>query len=332
MPGGASTEADLIPRHGDATTARAARPEPPTSPASPGSSSAAGPAGARVRRAGSAGRLGAADRPAGTGMARPAAGELGLALAAYLIDWLILLVPVVGLTVIIVAVATGSDTGARRSRRSSASSPTWSLAFLYAPLLMAREGRAQRPDAGASRRRHPRDPRRRRADGLRLGGAARDRGQGLRRGGRLVDHPVHPVVPRLLWPLWDDENRALHDMVVSTHVVQALRLRRRRGRSALGRAGPDHLLAAGADADHHDRDAERVGDVVEVGLGVRGQLVDRAAAADVLVPAGQLDVGRPAPCGRSTGGTGTRRTSRPRGRGSARRRGAGRCRSARRAS
>ena len=23
-----------------------------------------------------------------------------------------------------------------------------------------------------------------------------------------------------LWPLWDDQNRALHDMVVSTHVVQ----------------------------------------------------------------------------------------------------------------
>ena len=32
------------------------------------------------------------------------------------------------------------------------------------------------------------------------------------------------IVPYLidyLWPLWDDENRALHDMVAQTHVVQA---------------------------------------------------------------------------------------------------------------
>ena len=35
---------------------------------------------------------------------------------------------------------------------------------------------------------------------------------------------IIPLIPWLLdylWPLWDDENRALHDMVVSTHVVRA---------------------------------------------------------------------------------------------------------------
>ena len=35
---------------------------------------------------------------------------------------------------------------------------------------------------------------------------------------------VIPLVPYLLdvlWPLWDDENRAVHDMVVGTRVVQA---------------------------------------------------------------------------------------------------------------
>ena len=35
---------------------------------------------------------------------------------------------------------------------------------------------------------------------------------------------IIPFIPWFLdffWPLWDDENRALHDMVVSTHVVQA---------------------------------------------------------------------------------------------------------------
>ena len=34
---------------------------------------------------------------------------------------------------------------------------------------------------------------------------------------------IIPFIPWFLdnfWPLWDDENRALHDMVVSTHVVR----------------------------------------------------------------------------------------------------------------
>ena len=29
-----------------------------------------------------------------------------------------------------------------------------------------------------------------------------------------------PTLLDYLWPLWDDENRCLHDMVVSTHVVR----------------------------------------------------------------------------------------------------------------
>jgi uncharacterized RDD family membrane protein YckC len=35
---------------------------------------------------------------------------------------------------------------------------------------------------------------------------------------------IIPIIPWFLdffWPLWDDENRALHDMIVSTHVVRA---------------------------------------------------------------------------------------------------------------
>jgi uncharacterized RDD family membrane protein YckC len=35
---------------------------------------------------------------------------------------------------------------------------------------------------------------------------------------------IIPIIPWFLnffWPLWDDQNRALHDMIVSTHVVQA---------------------------------------------------------------------------------------------------------------
>jgi uncharacterized RDD family membrane protein YckC len=30
-----------------------------------------------------------------------------------------------------------------------------------------------------------------------------------------------PWLLDVLWPLWDDQNRALHDMIVSTHVVKA---------------------------------------------------------------------------------------------------------------
>jgi uncharacterized RDD family membrane protein YckC len=30
-----------------------------------------------------------------------------------------------------------------------------------------------------------------------------------------------PTLIDYLWPLWDDQNRALHDMVVTTHVVKA---------------------------------------------------------------------------------------------------------------
>jgi uncharacterized RDD family membrane protein YckC len=29
-----------------------------------------------------------------------------------------------------------------------------------------------------------------------------------------------PTLLDYLWPLWDDENRCLHDMIVSTHVVR----------------------------------------------------------------------------------------------------------------
>ena len=39
-----------------------------------------------------------------------------------------------------------------------------------------------------------------------------------------VASSIIPFIPWFLdffWPLWDDENRALHDMIVSTHVVQA---------------------------------------------------------------------------------------------------------------
>ena len=59
------------------------------------------------------------------------------------------------------------------------------------------------------------------SDELRLGSPARDRDQGP--GGGIASSII-PIIPWFLnffWPLWDDENRALHDMICSTHVVRS---------------------------------------------------------------------------------------------------------------
>ena len=67
--------------------------------------------------------------------------------------------------------------------------------------------------------------------------------------------------------------------------VQAAAAARRRSAASVqiisSRAGPD--------ADHHDRDPEVVLDELDVGARVGGQVLDRAGARDVLVPAGQVD-------------------------------------------
>jgi uncharacterized RDD family membrane protein YckC len=144
----------------------------------------------------------------------------GSRLAATLIDWLVLLVPVVILTIIVVAIAAGSDTGAV---------VTGILGFLaylvvaliYAPLLMAREGEHNGQTWGkqALGIRVVRDS----AEAMGFGWAAlREIAvKGLAVG---IASSIIPIIPWFLnyfWPLWDDQNRALHDMIVSTHVVQA---------------------------------------------------------------------------------------------------------------
>lgn len=140
--------------------------------------------------------------------------------AATLLDWLILLVPVILLTVIVVAIAAGSDTGA------VVTGILGGLAFLvvlliYAPTLMAREGQNNGQTWGKQ------------VVGIRV---VRDNGQSMSFGwaalreiavkGLLLSivSSIIPLIPWLLdylWPLWDDENRALHDMVASTHVLRA---------------------------------------------------------------------------------------------------------------
>src|SRR5215207_539501 len=144
----------------------------------------------------------------------------GSRLAAYLLDALILLVPVIVLTIIVVAIAAGSDTGAIVTGVLGFLAYLV-VALLYAPLLMAHEGPRNGQTWGKQ------------ALGIRV---IRDNGEhmtfswaalreivvkGL---GVGIASSIIPIIPWFLdffWPLWDDQNRALHDMVVSTHVVQA---------------------------------------------------------------------------------------------------------------
>jgi uncharacterized RDD family membrane protein YckC len=137
---------------------------------------------------------------------------------ATLIDFVILLVPVILLTVIVIGIAAGSDAGAAITGLLGFLAYLV-VAFLYAPLLMARDGARNGQTWGKQ------------AVGVRV---IRNTGEPISFGfaalreiavkGLLVGiaSSIIPLIPWLLdvcWPLWDDENRALHDMVVSTHVV-----------------------------------------------------------------------------------------------------------------
>lgn len=144
----------------------------------------------------------------------------GTRLAAYLIDALILLVPVVILTIVVVAIAAGSDTGAVVTAVLGFLAYLV-VAFLYAPLLMARDGAHNGQTWGKQMLE------------IRV---VRDTGQPMSFGWAAlreiavkglavtIASSIIPIIPWFLnffWPLWDDQNRALHDMIVSTHVLRA---------------------------------------------------------------------------------------------------------------
>lgn len=158
-------------------------------------------------------------QPQGFPQGRPLAGWWSR-VGATLLDALILLIPVIVLSILIVAVAAGSDTGAV---------VTAILGFLayfiatlfYAPVLMAREGANNGQTFGKQ------------IVGIRV---IRDVGQPFDMGAAFVRELVVkqllfnfiggfffsiPTLLNVLWPLWDDQNRALHDMIVKTHVVSA---------------------------------------------------------------------------------------------------------------
>jgi uncharacterized RDD family membrane protein YckC len=149
---------------------------------------------------------------------RPLAGW-GTRLAATLIDWLILLVPVAVLIAIIIGVAAGSDTGAIVTTIIGFLAYLV-VALIYAPGLMSRDG----PHNGQTWGKQILDIR-----------VVRDGGEPMSfwyaalreivvKGIAVsVASSIIPFIPWFLnyfWPLWDDQNRALHDMAVSTHVVR----------------------------------------------------------------------------------------------------------------
>jgi uncharacterized RDD family membrane protein YckC len=144
----------------------------------------------------------------------------GSRVGATLIDWLVLLVPAVVLAIIVVAIAAGSDTGAIVTGILGFLAYLVVL-FIYAPVLMAREGANNGQTWGKQML------------GIRV---VRDNGQPMSFGWAAlreiavkglalsIASSIIPFIPLFLdyfWPLWDDENRALHDMVCSTHVVRA---------------------------------------------------------------------------------------------------------------
>lgn len=144
----------------------------------------------------------------------------GSRVGATLLDWLILLIPVTLLIVLVVVVALSSDVGGIVT--AILSSLLYLVAVLfYAPLLVGRQGAHNGQTWGKQ------------IVGIRV---VRDSGQPVDIGfGFLREVVVKgllfgfvgsfffsiPTLIDYLWPLWDDQNRALHDMVVTTHVVKA---------------------------------------------------------------------------------------------------------------
>ena len=143
----------------------------------------------------------------------------GSRVGAALLDWLILFIPVALLIVLVVVIALNSTGGGIVTGILSGVAYLVAVLF-YAPVLMAREGEHNGQTWGKQ------------IVGIRV---IRDSGQPVDIGFAFIREFVVkgllfgfvgsflfsiPTLIDYLWPLWDDENRCLHDMVVSTHVVK----------------------------------------------------------------------------------------------------------------
>ncbi len=162
----------------------------------------------------------------------PPQGQLagwGARLGAHLIDVLIIFVPFMIIFFGLIAGAVGiTGTGSEDAALGGVILAGvlgvllfGALALLYAPLLMRREGEHNGQTWGKQ------------LVGIR---AVRDNGQAWTFGPAAlrevvlknvavgIASSIIPLIPWFLnffWPLWDDQNRALHDMAASSHVVKA---------------------------------------------------------------------------------------------------------------
>lgn len=201
------------------------QPEPPPPPAGPQSPAAPqSPAGPEAPPGGWQQPIAQQQGPAWVG--RPLAGW-GSRVGAWFIDILIIGIPATAIFLALVAGAiglTGDDSdGGFWVLAGSALLSTLIfavIAIIYAPTTMARQGAHNGQTFGKQ------------LVGIRV---VRDSGEpmtfwpaalrevavkGLAVG---IASSIIPLIPWFLdnfWPLWDDQNRALHDMAVSTHVVQ----------------------------------------------------------------------------------------------------------------
>ncbi len=137
---------------------------------------------------------------------------------AALLDWLIMFVPLAILITVLVVVAVDGSGAVAIVGWSLAVAAYLAVVGLYAPLLMARGGSVNGQTWG------------RQIVGIRV---IRDKGGEMDFGYAFLREVVVKwllfgviggtfLIPTLLdwlWPLWDGENRALHDMLVSSHVV-----------------------------------------------------------------------------------------------------------------
>jgi len=162
--------------------------------------------------------------------AMPSAGlaSWGSRLGAHLIDSLVILVPAVILFIVLVAGSFGLSGNNEDVAAGAAigASILWLLLvaviyLFYAPLLMRRSGSRNGQTWGKQllNIRVVRDN----GEPYAFGSAAL-REVVLKFLAVSIASSIIPLIPFLLdylWPLWDDQNRALHDMVASSHVVRA---------------------------------------------------------------------------------------------------------------
>ena len=138
---------------------------------------------------------------------------------AALLDGLILAIPAIVLSALIGALLTGDDTDAIVTAIIGFFA-FFIVTLFYAPVLMSRGGERNGATFGKQ------------ALGIRV---IRDSGEPFDLGSAFIRELAVknllfgfvggfffsiPTLLNYLWPLWDDQNRALHDMVVKSHVIK----------------------------------------------------------------------------------------------------------------